>query len=95
MLLFFLGYILCKGDKSRGTTGLGLRLSDNHAFRMALNSYVFIPMGLPATERARLLGHSVDTTLKYYSFARADDYLDDTRQKWDNFNVTSQRNQRT
>lgn len=86
-------YKLCKGDKSRGTTGLGLRLSNNHAFRMALNSYVFIPMGLPATERAKLLGHSVDTNLKYYSFARADDFLDDIRQKWDDFNGTTLRNQ--
>ena len=58
MLLFFLGYILCKGDKLRGTTGLGL---------------------------------SVDTNLKYYSFARADDYLDDIRQKWDSFNGANQR----
>lgn len=35
---------------------LGLKLSNNHAFRMALNSYVYVPMGLPVTERAKLLG---------------------------------------
>lgn len=52
---------------------------------MALNSYVFIPMGLPVTERAKILGHSVDTNLKYYSFARADDYLSDISQRWDSF----------
>ena len=50
-------------------------------------------MGLPVTERAKILGHSVDTNLKYYSFARADDYLDDIRQKWDSFNGANQRNQ--
>ncbi len=86
-------YRLCKGDTEKGTTGLGLRLSNNHAFRMALNSYVFIPMGLPVTERARLLGHSIETNLKHYSFARADDYLSDIAQRWDAFNGTTQRNQ--
>ena len=44
-------------------------VTNNHAFRMSLNSNVFIPAGLPVTERARLLGHSVETNLKYYSFA--------------------------
>ena len=48
---------------------LNLDVTNNHAFRMSLNSNVFIPAGLPATERARLLGHSVETNLKYYSFA--------------------------
>ena len=36
---------------------------------MSLNSNIFIPKGLPVTERARLLGHSVETNLKRYSFA--------------------------
>mgnify|MGYP000647653644 CR=1 FL=1 len=44
---------------------------------MSLNSNVFIgKYGLPATERARLLGHSVETNLRYYSFAGKDS-LDD------------------
>ena len=51
-------------------------MTNNHAFRMSLNSNVFIPLGLPATERARLLGHSVETNLRYYSFAGKDS-LDD------------------
>lgn len=51
---------------------LGLEVTNNHAFRMSLNSNVFIPAGLPVTERARLLGHSVETNLKYYSFAGKD-----------------------
>lgn len=48
---------------------LDMDVTNNHAFRMSLNSNVFIPAGLPVTERARLLGHSVETNLKYYSFA--------------------------
>ena len=58
-----------------------LKLSNNHAFRMVLNSYVYVPMGLPASERAKLLGHSVETTLKYYTFARTDEYIDELCEK--------------
>ncbi len=81
-------WVFCKEDGSwittvayyeslyRVTHKLGLKLSNNHAFRMSLNSYVYVPMGLPATERAKLLGHSVDTNLRHYTFARTDDYID-------------------
>ncbi len=55
---------------------LDLEVTNNHAFRMSLNSNVFIPASLPVTERARLLGHSVETNLRYYSFAGKDN-LDD------------------
>lgn len=51
---------------------LNLPVTNNHAFRMSLNSNVFIPLGIPATERASMLGHSVETNLKYYSFERKD-----------------------
>ena len=52
-------------------------MTNNHSFRMSLNSNVFIgEYGLPVTERARLLGHSVETNLRYYSFAGKDS-LDD------------------
>ena len=44
---------------------LGFQVTNNHAFRMSLNSNVFIPLGIPVTERARLLGHSVETNEKY------------------------------
>lgn len=44
-------------------------ITNNHAFRMSLNSNVFIQKGLPATERAKLLGHSIETNLHYYSKA--------------------------
>lgn len=58
----------------------GLALENNHAFRMALNSYVFIPLGIVETERAKLLGHSVDVNLKHYTFALDDDKsLEQTR----------------
>ncbi len=58
---------------------LGFSVTNNHAFRMSLNSNVFIPKGIPVTERARLLGHSVETNLRYYSFDQKDniDYLRD------------------
>lgn len=55
---------------------LDMNVTNNHAFRMSLNSNVFIPAGLPATERARLLGHSVETNLRYYSFAGKDNLQD-------------------
>lgn len=48
---------------------LGFTVTNNHALRMALNSNVFIPLGIPVTERARMLGHSVETNLRKYSFA--------------------------
>ena len=59
---------------------LGFRITSNHAFRMALNSNVLIPNGIPETDRARLLGHSVQTNLSYYSYANRD-YLEAARDK--------------
>ena len=58
-------------------SGVGYDVTNNHSFCMSLNSNVFIgKYGLPVTERARLLGHSVGTNLRYYSFAGKDS-LDD------------------
>lgn len=51
---------------------LGFYVTNNHAFRKSLNSNVFIPLGLPVTERARLLGHSVETNLRFYSLPEKD-----------------------
>ncbi len=68
------------------TEKLHLNLSNNHAFRIALNSYVLIPMGLEAPERARILGHSVETNLKYYTFSREKEYLHEIGSMWDRFN---------
>jgi len=49
---------------------MNIPVTNNHAFRKSLNSNVFIPNGIPVTERAYLLGHSVETNLKHYSYAR-------------------------
>lgn len=81
-------YVFCHQDGSWITTrhyqsaletvckAIGLPKTNNHAIRMYLNIYVFIPLGIPVTDRARLLVHTVETNLKYYSFeshAYADD----------------------
>lgn len=77
-------YVFCKEDGSYITTQsygsalekickkLHISITNNHAFRMALNSYVLIPLGIPVTERARMLGHSVQTNLAFYSYAQRD-----------------------
>lgn len=56
----------------------GLSITNNHAFRMSLNSNVLIPNGICVTDRAKLLGHSVATNLKYYSYAKKD-YIENAR----------------
>lgn len=53
---------------------------------MALNSYVFVPMGLPISERARLLGHSPEVNLKYYTFAREEEFIVSIGEMFDKFN---------
>ena len=65
---------------------LKLKLSNNHAFRIALNSYVLIPMGLEASERARILGHSVETNLKHYTFSIEKEFLYEVADIWDKYN---------
>lgn len=72
-------YIVKKGGKEyyyvgytkneRGIPNGGRDFPLTTALRMALNSNVFIPLGIPVTERARMLGHSVETNLRKYSFA--------------------------
>lgn len=49
---------------------IGLSITNNHAFRKSLNSNVLIPAGFTVSERAYLLGHSVDTNQRFYSFVR-------------------------
>ena len=73
-------YVICKHDGTSIKTdayitslqrlciSLGLSITNNHAFRMTFNSLVLIPAGFTVTERARMLGHSVETNLKHYSF---------------------------
>lgn len=64
---------------------LGLELTNNHAFRIALNSYKLMNLDLNATERGRLLGHSAEVNAKHYTFARADDFLPDICNRLDAF----------
>lgn len=97
-------WVFCKEDGSLTTTVSyyeslykvskkpGLKLSNNHAFRMALSSYVYVPMGLPASERAKLLVHSVETNLKYYTFARTDEYIDELCEKINAFDNETREN---
>ena len=65
---------------------LHLGLTNNHALRIALNSYVFVPMGLNVAERARLLGHSPAVNLKHYTFAREESYIVSIGEMIDKFN---------
>ena len=47
-------------------------ISNNHAIRIYYNSYVLIPAGVQVAERAKILGHSVEVNLKYYTFEDRD-----------------------
>ncbi len=63
---------------SRLFKSLDIKATGNHAFRRSLNSNVLIPLGIPETERAELLGHSVMTNLRNYSYEKKDN-LDELR----------------
>lgn len=56
----------------------GLSITNNHAFRMSLNSNVLIPMGVSVADRAAMLGHSIETNLRNYSFAKKD-YIENVK----------------
>ncbi len=47
---------------------------------MSLNSNVLIPLGISVADRATMLGHSVETNLRYYSFAQKG-YIEDVRKR--------------
>ncbi|MCR5032022.1 MAG: tyrosine-type recombinase/integrase [Lachnospiraceae bacterium] len=64
---------------------LGLSLTNNHALRMAFNSYVLTTMGIEAPDRAKILGHTVETNLQCYTFSHQDDFLSEMTEKLDNF----------
>lgn len=55
---------------SRHCKALGFNITNNHAFRMSLNSNVLIPRGLDVKQRAYVLGHSVETNEKFYTYMR-------------------------
>ena len=50
----------------RACNRLGISTCNNHAFRIARNSE-FIELGLSPSERASILGHSVETNERRYS----------------------------
>ena len=62
---------------------MGLKAFGNHAFRRSFNSNVLIRNGIPETTRAKLLGHSVETNLRHYSYENRE-YLDEVRKILDN-----------
>lgn len=47
-----------------------LKVTNNHALRMSLNSNVLLPLGVSVADRAAMLGHSIETNLKHYSYAQ-------------------------
>lgn len=69
---------------------LGLNLTNNHAFRMYLNSYVYCETIDTNAERGAILGHSPETNLRNYTFARSDDYMDELCRKIDAFEGVSE-----
>lgn len=93
-------YILCHEDGEwiktdayqtclrRLMRSLGFEVTNNHAFRMSLNSNVLVPLGIPVSDRARILGHSVDTNLTYYTYARLDS-TEDIRELLNGLNRTT------
>ena len=58
----------------------GFNVRNNHALRMSLNSNVLLPLEISAADRAAMLGHSIETNLKFYSFAKKG-YLEDVRNR--------------
>ena len=67
-------YITCL---RRMLTSLGFEITNNHAFRMSLNSNILAgKLNLKEADRAELLGHSAETNIKYYTYASKDD-MDD------------------
>ena len=66
---------------------LNLKVTHNHAFRKTLNSNVLIgTLHLPVTQRTKLLGHSVATNKKHYSFGSKNADLDDLCEAFDKIN---------
>ena len=65
-----------------------LKATSNHALRRSLNSNILIPNGVSVTDRAKLLGHSVETNLKHYSYAQKD-YVDNARDVLNNAYISA------
>ncbi len=50
----------------------GYTITNHHAIRKYFNSYILLPAGIEVADRAKILGHSVETNLKYYTFEHHD-----------------------
>ena len=74
---------------SKACVKLNLSKTNNHAIRMYFNSYVLIDeLHLNEVERARLLGHLVETNLKYYTYTKAEDeFIQSIADAFENSNV--------
>lgn len=93
-------YVFCNsnGDFSNGDAyrkaleavcdKLHLRVKNNHAIRMYFNSYVLLEKcGFTVEKRAKLLGHSPEVNMKYYTFMRKeDDFVIETMNVLNNAN---------
>lgn len=51
---------------------IGLSLTNNHSFRMSLNSNVLVPLNIDVAKRSYLLGHTVETNLRFYTHVTND-----------------------
>ena len=56
----------------RACNDIGMAMTNNHALRKYYNSMILIPAGLTVTQRAKIMGHSVATNERHYSFAGQD-----------------------
>lgn len=52
---------------TRNLSELGYKVTGNHAMRRSLNVNVLIPSGMPVQQRAKILGHSPITNMRFYS----------------------------
>ena len=59
---------------------LGFKVTKNHALRKSFNSNVLIPRDFSSAERAAMLGHSIETNYRFYSYAPKGS-LDDWRER--------------
>ncbi len=57
---------------------LGLKATCNHTFRRSLSSNVMMQNGINEADRGKLLGHSAETNLKYYTYENRD-YIEKAR----------------
>jgi len=93
-------FVFCKADGEwiktdsyetflrRLLKSMGYSITNNHAFRMTLNSNILAgKLDLPVAKRAELLGHSVETNLAYYTYATKND-MDNFVYLFDNGQVT-------